>query len=91
MKHSKLGIAAIFCILFLSSCSPSFGGGGWIAPVGLGLASVWTFLRYFGVVKSVNKDTRSYYEKKGQNGTLLYAIIWAAACIGVIIWMASEG
>lgn len=78
----KKFLTFLFPTILLTSCSPQFGGGGWMIPIGLGLASLWTFLRYFGAVKSPNKDLKLTHEKKGQVGTLVYAIVWAvAACV----------
>jgi len=79
-------VILLFLLTLLQSCtlSPSFGGGGIIIPIGLGVAALWTWLRYTGLTPFVKPPVPPV---KGTKGTLLYAVILTAAAIGVAIWM----
>ncbi len=68
----------LFLLLFLASCSPAYGGGGFIIPVAsLGLA-IWCFGRWkFGWA---NK------EAKGSKFALICAIAMALLFIVFIVY-----
>jgi hypothetical protein len=80
----------------------AFGGGLWIIPLGLFLASVWSFYRAVkqwnsgsiwwgkderGVAKQFTSD-----EKVGffSIGATIFGVIFLVAAIGAVIWMNLE-
>jgi hypothetical protein len=73
-------------LLLLSSCSPSFGGGGFIVQLGLGLAAAWTWGRFFGWTPFVKQPVPPV---KGTRGTFIYAAALTVAAIVTYFLMAS--
>jgi hypothetical protein len=80
----------------------ALGGGLWIIPVGLFLASLWSFYRGYkqwksgskwwgkderGVAKQFESDERVPYFSVGAT---IFGIILLVCAIGSYIWMQSE-
>ena len=73
-------------LLLLTGCSPSFGGGGFILQICLGLAALWTWLRFIGWTPFVKPPVPPV---KGTRGTFIYAAAFTVALIVTYFLMAS--
>lgn len=64
-------------LILLAGCAPQLQSGGWIIPVGLLFAGLYTFGRFFIGYNPFSKEVFI----KGQKATFVYACIFTIAAI----------
>ena len=72
--------------MLLAGCNPQLQSGGWIVPIGLLFAGIYTFGRFFIGYNPLSKEVFI----KGQKSTFVYACIFTIAAIITYFIMAKD-